>query len=70
MGVSEGLINNMTSLLRGSEYDVGVPGVGGHLITSFATLELTATIKLLKGGKAQGSDNIPPKFRMHCGKMC
>ena len=29
----------------------GVPGVGGHLTTPFTTSELTATIKLLKGGK-------------------
>ena len=48
----------------------GVPGVGGHLSTPFTTLELSATIKLLKGGKAQGPDNIPPEFMMHCGKKC
>ena len=47
-----------------------VPGVGGHLTTPFNTSELTATIKLLKGGKAQGPDNIPPEFIMHCGKKC
>ena len=48
----------------------GVPGVGGRLSTPFTTLELSATIKLLKGGKAQGPDNIPPEFMMHCGKKC
>ena len=48
----------------------GVPGVGGHLTTPFTTLELSATIKLLKGGKAQGPGNIPPEFMMHCGKKC
>ena len=48
----------------------GMPGVGGHLITPFTISELTATIKLLKGGKAQGPDNIPLEFMMHCGKKC
>ena len=47
-----------------------VLGVGGHLTTSFITSVLTATIKLLKGGKAQGPDNIPPEFMMHCRKKC
>ena len=47
-----------------------VPGVGSHLIIPFTTSELSATIKLLKGGKAQGTDNIPPEFMMHCGKKC
>ena len=46
----------------------GLPGVGGHLTTPFTTSELTATTKLLKGGKAQSLDNIPPEFMMHCGK--
>ena len=46
----------------------GVPGIGGHLTTPFITLELSATIKLQKGGNAQGPDNIPPEFMMHCGK--
>ena len=45
-------------------------GVDGHLTAPFSTSELTATIKLLKGGKAQGPDNIPPEFMMHCGKKC
>ena len=48
----------------------GVPGVGGHLTTPFTTSELTATIKLLKSGKAQGPDNISPEFTLHCGKKC
>ena len=48
----------------------GVHGVGGHLTTLFTTSELTATIKLLKGGKAQGPDNVPSEFMMHCGKKC
>ena len=48
----------------------GMPGVGGHLTTPFTTSELTATIKLLKGGKSQGPDNIPPEFMMHCGRKC
>ena len=48
----------------------GVPGLGGHLTTPFTTLELLATIKLLKGGKTQGPDNIPPEFMMHFGKKC
>ena len=48
----------------------GVPGLGGHLTTPFTTLELIATIKLLKGGKTQDPDNIPPEFMMHFGKKC
>ena len=48
----------------------GVPGVGGHLTTPFITSELTATIKLLQGGKAQSPNNIPPEFIMHCCKKC
>ena len=48
----------------------GVPGLGGHLTTPFTTLELIATIKLLKDGKAQGPDNIPSEFMMHFGKKC
>ena len=48
----------------------GVPGLGGHLTTLFNILELIATIKLLKGGKTHGPDNIPPEFMMHCGKKC
>ena len=48
----------------------GVYGVAGHLTTPFTTSELTATIKPLKGGKAQGPDNIPPEFMIHCGKKC
>ena len=47
-----------------------MPGVGGYLTTPFTTSELTATIKLLNGGKAQGPDNIPPEFMMHCDKKC
>ena len=46
---------------------MGVPGDGGHLTTPFTTL---ATIKLLKDGKAQGPENIPSEFMMHCGKKC
>ena len=49
---------------------MGVPGVGGHLTTPFTTSELTATIKLLKGEKSQGPDNIPSEFMMHCGIKC
>ena len=47
-----------------------VPEIGGHLTTPFTTSELKATIKLLKGGKAQGPDKIPTGFMMHCGKKC
>ena len=39
-------------------------------LTPFTTLELSATIKLLKGGKAQGPDNILPELMMHCGEKC
>ena len=47
-----------------------VPGVGSYLTTPFTTSKLIATIKLRKGGKAQGPDNIPLGFMLHCGKKC
>ena len=47
---------------------MGVLGVGGQMATPFTTSEVTATIKLWKGRKAQGPDNISPDLMMNCGK--
>jgi len=49
---------------------VEAPGVGGHLTSPFSPKELAYAIKLLKCGKAQGPDNIPPEFPKHLGRNC
>jgi len=41
---------------------VEFPGVDGRLTSPFTSEELAQAIKLLKCGKAQGPDNIPPEF--------
>ena len=46
------------------------PGVDGFLSTPFTIQELTLAVRQLKSGKAQGPDNIPPEFLIHCGPRC
>ena len=46
------------------------PGVDGFLSTPFTIQELMLAIHQLKSGKAQGPDNIPPKFLIHCCPRC
>ena len=46
------------------------PGVDGFLSTPFTIQELMLAVRQLKSGKAQGPDNIPPEFLIHCGPRC
>ena len=46
------------------------PGADGFLSTPFTSEELSTAIGQLKSGKAQGQDNIPPEFLLHCGQRC
>ena len=46
------------------------PGVDGLLSAPFSQEEIANAIALLKSGKAQGPDNIPPEFLIHCGARC
>ena len=46
------------------------PGVDGSLSAPFSAEELSPAILQLKSGKAQGPDNIPPEFLLHCGPGC
>ena len=46
------------------------PGVDGHLSSPFSPDEIASAIKHLKSGKAQGPDNLPPEFLLHCGPKC
>ena len=46
------------------------PGVDGWLSAPFSQEELANALALLRSGKAQGPDNIPPEFLIHCGVKC
>jgi len=46
------------------------PGVDRHLTSLFTSEELTHAIELLKCGKTQRPDNIPPDFLKHLGHNC
>ena len=44
------------------------PGADSFLSTPFTSEELSTAIGQLKSGEAQGPDNIPPGFLLHCGQ--